>query len=261
MAPPGQTDARIGFDALSIKGGLLGADWLAKVAQLHADGQAPADYGIPAGLEIRDEITRSWRIAQACYSAMETGRATGGDARALAERFVVAFLRDALCFKSLARRPQQTSAEDSAPEYPMQFFAIGERVPIVIAPIGAGLDAPLSDFGVGGRRRTAFGLVQEFLNATPEALWGVATDGLTLRIARDNASLTRPAWIEADLGRIFAEETVFGLRRAVAARPRDPVRSPVRPDDSLPARRVAGDGQARGHAGPGEVEQRLSTGA
>ena len=206
MAPPGQTDARIGFDALSIKGGLLGADWLAKVAQLHADGQAPADYGIPAGLEIRDEITRSWRIAQACYSAMETGRATGGDARALAERFVVAFLRDALCFKSLARRPQQTSAEDSAPEYPMQFFAIGERVPIVIAPIGAGLDAPLSDFGVGGRRRTPFGLVQEFLNATPEALWGVATDGLTLRIARDNASLTRPAWIEADLGRIFAEE-------------------------------------------------------
>ena len=37
-------------------------------------------------------------------------------------------------------------------------------------------------------------------------LWGLATDGLSLRIARDNASLTRPAWIEADLGRIFAED-------------------------------------------------------
>ncbi|MYJ76201.1 MAG: N-6 DNA methylase, partial [Gammaproteobacteria bacterium] len=206
MARPSQTDARIGFDALSIKGGLLGADWLAKVAQLRADGQTPADYGIPAGLELRDEIARSWRIAQACFHTMETGRASGGDARALADRFVEALLRDALCFKSLVREPQQTSAEDGAPEYPLQFFAIGERVPIVVAPIGAGLDVPLSDFGVDGRRRTAFGLVQEFLNATPEALWGLATDGLTLRIARDNASLTRPAWIEADLGRIFAEE-------------------------------------------------------
>ncbi|MDE0179426.1 MAG: N-6 DNA methylase [Gammaproteobacteria bacterium] len=206
MACPGQTDARIGFDALSIKGGLLGADWLAKVAQLRADSQTPADYGIPAGLELRDEISRSWRIAQACFQAMETGRASGGDARALADRFVEALLRDALCFKSLVRELQQTSAEDGAPEYPLQFFAIGERVPIVVAPIGAGLDAPLSDFGVDGRRRTAFGLVQEFLNASPDALWGLATDGLTLRIARDNASLTRPAWIEADLGRIFAEE-------------------------------------------------------
>ncbi|MCY3841899.1 MAG: restriction endonuclease, partial [Gammaproteobacteria bacterium] len=188
MPRPGQTDARIGFDALSIKGGMLGADWLAKVAQLRADGQTPADYGIPAGLELRDEISRSWRIAQACFHAMETGRASGGDALALAERFVEALLRDALCFKSLARKPQKTTAEDSVPEYPMQFFAIGERVPIVVAPIGAGLDAPLSVFGVDGRRRTAFGLVQEYLNASPEALWGLATDGLTLRIARDNAS-------------------------------------------------------------------------
>ncbi len=38
------------------------------------------------------------------------------------------------------------------------------------------------------------------------ALWGIASDGVTLRILRDNASLTRPAWIEADLGRMFAEE-------------------------------------------------------
>jgi len=30
--------------------------------------------------------------------------------------------------------------------------------------------------------------------------------GLQLRIARDNASLTRPAWVEVDLERLFAEE-------------------------------------------------------
>ena len=64
----------------------------------------------------------------------------------------------------------------------------------------------MPEFGDGGRRRTAFGLAQEYLNEVDEALWGLVSDGNTLRILRDNASLTRPAWIEADLARIFTEE-------------------------------------------------------
>ena len=69
-----------------------------------------------------------------------------------------------------------------------------------------GLDTPVPELGDDRRRRTAFGLLQEMLNASDAALWGIASDGLLLRIARDNASLTRPAWIEADLARIFAED-------------------------------------------------------
>ena len=196
-------EARIAFDALSIEGGLLGADWLAKVAQLQAAAQEPADYRIPEGLHIRDEIARSWRIAQACFRKMEAGRAAGGDARALAERFLEAFLRDAFGFTSLS--PAETTTIDER-VYPVRFFAQGDRVPIVAAPAGAGLDTPLPELGDDRRRRSAFGLLQETLNASGAALWGLATDGLSLRIARDNASLTRPAWIEADLGRIFTED-------------------------------------------------------
>jgi hypothetical protein len=48
--------------------------------------------------------------------------------------------------------------------------------------------------------------VQEFLNAQEGALWGLVSDGVTLRVVRDNASLTRPAWLHADLERIFTEE-------------------------------------------------------
>jgi hypothetical protein len=48
--------------------------------------------------------------------------------------------------------------------------------------------------------------VQEYLNAQEGALWGIASDGASMRIVRDNASLTRPAWIEADLQRIFTED-------------------------------------------------------
>ena len=115
MAPrrrsPGE--ARIAFEALSIEGGLLGADWLGKVAQLQAAAQEPADYRVPKGLYIRDEIARSWRIAQACFREMETGRTSSGNARALAERFIKAFLRDALCFASLTRVGSRTLQDHS----------------------------------------------------------------------------------------------------------------------------------------------------
>ena len=205
MAPrrrsPGE--ARIAFDALSIVGGLLGAEWFAKVAQLQAAAQEPADYGVPMGLHIRDEIARSWRIAQARFRELEAGRASGGGAAALAERFVEAFLSDALCFTSLVRAKPKMIGDQV---YPVRFFALEDRVPVVVAPVGVGLDTPLSELGDEWRRRSAFGLLQETLNASGAALWGLAVDGFSIRIARDNASLTRPAWIHADLGQIFRED-------------------------------------------------------
>ena len=205
MAPrrgrPGEPQLR--FDALSIEGGLLGAAWLGKVAQLAGPAQTPADYRIPKGLQIRDEIARSWRIAQAHFREMEEGRTSGGDAQALAERCLEALLRDALGFASLAPAAPTTIGERV---YPVRFFALGDRVPIVVAPVGVGLDTPLPELGDDRRRRSAFGLLQEVLNASDPTLWGLASDGLSLRLARDNASLTRPAWVEADLARIFSED-------------------------------------------------------
>jgi hypothetical protein len=182
-------EAQLAFNALSIEGGLLGAEWLGKVAQLEASAQASADYRIPKGLHLRDEIARSWRIAQACFEELEAGRASGGDARALSERFVEALLRDAFGFTSIVRTEPRVLGERV---YPVRFFALGDRVPIVVAPVDAGLDAPLPELGDGRRRRSAFGLLQEVLNVLGAARWGLASDGLALRLARDNASLTRP---------------------------------------------------------------------
>ena len=48
--------------------------------------------------------------------------------------------------------------------------------------------------------------LQDYLNEQEEALWGLATNGVHLRLLRDNASLTRPAHIEADLSQIFTNE-------------------------------------------------------
>jgi hypothetical protein len=196
-------EARLAFEALSIEGGLLSPEWLSKVAQLQAGTQAEADYRIHKGLNLRDEIGRYWRIAQAHWADFKSGRDAKADPRAISERFVPALLRDAFGFTSLVAVPPAVLSERT---YPIGQAALGGRVPVVIAPADSGLDALSPSFGDGSRRRSAFGLAQEYLNAQDGALWGIASDGSALRIVRDNASLTRPAWIDADLQRIFTEE-------------------------------------------------------
>jgi hypothetical protein len=199
----GRRDAQLSFEALEIEGGLLSPEWLARIAQLEAVQQSPADYRIPKGLNLRDEIGRYWRIAQAHWGELAAGTRGGADPAALGQRFSVALLRDSFGFATLAK---VDPLEIAGRSYPIGHQALGGRVPVVIAPAGTGVEAPASAFGDEGRKRSAFGLAQEFLNAEEKAVWGIATDGLTLRVLRDNASLTRPAWIQADLARIFAEE-------------------------------------------------------
>lgn len=196
-------EAQLAFDALSIEGGLLSPEWLSKVAQLQAGAQAEADYRIPKGLNLRDEIGRFWRIAQAHWADFQSGRAAKADSKSVSERFVVALLRDALGFSSLAAVQAAVVADRT---YPIGHAALGGRVPVVVSPAERGLDSPATVFGDGSRKRSAFGVAQEYLNAQESALWGIVSDGSALRIVRDNASLTRPAWIEADLHRLFTEE-------------------------------------------------------
>lgn len=203
---PRHHEARLSFEALSIEGGVLSPEWLGRVAQLEAGAQSEADYGIPKGLNLRDEIGRYWRIARAHWAEFSTGLESHSAAGALSKRLVTALFSDALGFGSLQ---ESEPLEIAGRTFPIGFSAINGRVPVVIAPAGAGLDAASPSFGEPGRRRSAFGLAQEYLNSADGALWGIATDGLVLRILRDNASLTRPAWIEVDLSRIFTGEGSF----------------------------------------------------
>ncbi|MCS6899126.1 MAG: N-6 DNA methylase, partial [Polyangiaceae bacterium] len=198
-----RAEAQLGFDALHIEGGLLSPEWLTKVAQLSAGHQSEADYRIEKGLRLRDEIGRFWRIAQAYWQEFAAGRLRSMDPRGLAEHFVTSLLRKSFAFESLRPVPPVSLGDRT---FPIGHAALDGRVPVVIAPAGIGLDRLPESAGEGGRRRSAFGLAQEYLNAQEGALWGIVSDGCTLRILRDNASLTRPAWIEADLERIFTEE-------------------------------------------------------
>jgi hypothetical protein len=197
--------ARLDFAAIEIVGALLTPDIVAKVAALEAGQQTKESYGIPLGLALRDEIARYYRIAEALWARFQASRNQHPGASAL---FVTDLLRQCFGFDTLAEQPWLHAGER---DYPVGHVALGGRVPIVIAPATAeasrksGLDESLSAFGDGTRRRSATLLAQEFLNASPAATWGIVCDGATLRILRDNVSMTRPAWVEANLAKIFTE--------------------------------------------------------
>src|SRR5690242_20365376 len=89
-----RSEAQIAFEAIAIEGGLLSPEWLARVAQLEAGGQAEAEYRVPKGLNLRDEIGRFWRIAQAHWTDFSAGQIGGAERQPLADRFVQALLRD-----------------------------------------------------------------------------------------------------------------------------------------------------------------------
>lgn len=72
-------EIQLGFEAITIEGGLLSPEWLSRVAQLNAGMQGESDYRIPKGLNLRDEIGRYWRIAQAHWNEFSSGRSAKAD--------------------------------------------------------------------------------------------------------------------------------------------------------------------------------------
>jgi hypothetical protein len=188
------------FDAITVEGALIAPAMLARIAERNAGGQSEVDYGVLKGLALRDEIARYFRIGQALFAelspdATSTPGATVG--------FVEALLRDVFGFTDLLRVGTRT-LEDRT--YAVTLEGLGGRVPVVIVPPLDRLDAPSTHLPTDGRRYSATSALQDWLNANDGALWGLCANGLQLRLMRDNDSLTRPAFIQADLRAIFENE-------------------------------------------------------
>ncbi|HQB43081.1 MAG TPA: hypothetical protein PLV85_05720, partial [Polyangiaceae bacterium] len=189
------------IETLSMEGNLLFPEWLSKIAQRQADKQTDADYRIPQGQRLHHEIDRCWHIAQTLWTTFSADPKKNTITKA--ELFVSALLRSAFGFESLA--PVKPASLKNG-LFSISYAAVDGRVPIVVAPAPSGLDTLLDAFGDANRKPCAYGLLQEYLHARNDALWGIASDGARLRIVRHDEGLTRPAWIEADLRRIFVEK-------------------------------------------------------
>ena len=197
--------ARLDFAAIEIAGALLPPEIVTRAAAFDLPDQSDEGYGILPGLKLRDEIARYYQIALAHWERFDAARDGSVSAP---EPFVLDLLKDCFGFANIGETGQVMLSER---RFPIRHASHNGRVPIVIAPLApaesrkAGIDEALARFGDETRRRSASQLLQEYLNADEDALWGIALDGCTLRLMRDNVSLTRPAWIEADLEKILTE--------------------------------------------------------
>ena len=194
-----------GFTAIRIEGGLLPPEFLQAIAGLEAPRQGGADYALSKSLALKEEIARYWRIAGDLYARYAERRARY-DLRATqvgVDEWLVPLLHTVLGYDDLVPASHATLGERV---FKLTHRACGEAVPLLLTTRDFNLDRSDPRFGYEGRRQAPHGLMQEFLNAEDDCLWGIVSNGSKLRVLRDNPSLTRPTYIEADLDLVFAEE-------------------------------------------------------
>ena len=188
----------LNLPTLQLEGSLFLPDQLDKAAQGRAQDQTEIDYGVPKGVKLKDEYSRAFQIACAQWQhfAAQLDR-TDLDAHRLTLGFVGELLRDALGYTSLQAAPFVQVGDMG---YPTSFMA--GNLPVLVTPHNLNLDDADPRFAVIGgsnRKKSAFQAMQELLNASADHLWGIVSNGKQLRLMRDAASLTRPAYLEVDL--------------------------------------------------------------
>lgn len=180
------------WPSLSLEGNLIAPAMIAKIDQRQAPEQSPEEYGVRKGLQIREEIATAFRVGQSHFDAFAK---IEHPSAAATTRFIAGFFKETFGYTDLAPAAA-----------PIALIA-SDRVPVVVVPPSELLDRRSPTLSTDRSRSPAFAL-QDHLNDRDEALWGIVTNGMQLRLMRDNASLTRPAYIEADLAQMFINEDI-----------------------------------------------------
>jgi len=192
------------FPSIRIEGGLLGPELLDQVIAADVPGQKPADFGLEPKRNLTDEIAAVFADSRALWGVFKS-RLT----RLPENDLATTVTRDQWALPFLALLGYQARYNSKAFEVDGQTFAVSHRAgeaedtpPIHV--VGAG--QKLGTVPPSGRPRMApHSLVQEYLNRT-EHVWGIVTNGLTLRLLRDSTLVRRQAYIEFDLQAIFEEQ-------------------------------------------------------
>jgi len=222
MANPAQQP----FESIRVVGGLIGAKILQDARQYHLPGQGKGDYGIEPSLSFNDEIGRYWKIARARWQEFQQRRQRQDVdlASVTVDDWLLPLVIRVLGY-DLSRCPKKHQIGER--EFPISHQAYTGAVPLVLCRADQDLDKSDTRFGQEGRRRSPMGLAQEYLNASGDSLWALVSNGLVLRLLRDNPAMTRPAYVEVDFARLFDEDnyadfaTLWVLLHASRLQPRD----------------------------------------
>jgi hypothetical protein len=183
-----------------VEGGLLSADLLAKIraGDPELPGSAPAEYGLPRGVRIEDAASRKWTALRAAYTSFqeELAELAGEVDPTRATRVWLLTLLEELGYGRLAARRGGITLPGRDPYQVSHQWQ--DHVPVHLLGWTTRLDS-----WSAGSTRAPQSMMQELLNASPDHLWGILSNGRVLRLLRDSTALVGSAYVEFDLEAIF----------------------------------------------------------
>jgi hypothetical protein len=186
--------------AIRIEGGLLGPE----VVDGDLPGQKPADFGLDGRRSLTDEIAAIFADSRKLWEVFQhrLQRLPEGD-------LATSVTRDAWAIPFFGLLGIEARYNPRAHEVDGMSLAISHRMgePDDSPPLHiVGARQELGRMPASGRLRLApHSLLQEYLNRT-EHLWGMVTNGLTLRLLRNSKFIRRQVYIEFDLQTLLEEQ-------------------------------------------------------
>ena len=198
-----QTVSRTTFTTVKTEGAILPADLLQRVAEGKGlDGLRPEDYHLLPNERLNEAINRSWNRCQSAWSSFDQQRqrlpATDTGTTLTRERWLL------VLFQELGYGRLQFVGGLSLDGITYPISHLWGHTPIHLVTFCQDLDR--RGEVRGAVNRSPHSLLQEFLNRSDDHLWCFVSNGLRLRLLRDNVSLTRAAYVEFDLEAMMAGE-------------------------------------------------------
>ncbi len=206
------------FTTIHTEGALLPPDLIQRIADGDSapggalEGLRPADYHL-SGEKINEAVNRAWNVLLGAWKSFQVAQRelpTGDIGTSVTrERWLLPLFREL----DYGRLPTARAAEIDGKSYPISHR--WNNVPIHL--VSAQLDLDKRAPGVAGASAASpHSLLQVYLNRADDVLWGFVSNGRQLRILRDNASLTRQAYVEFDLeammnGEVYADFVLLWL--------------------------------------------------
>lgn len=190
------------FSTIRTEGSLLPADFLQRLLTPKSDieGLRSEDYHLVGRERIDDAASRSWLRLVGAWAAFRSQlqRLSTDDTATTITREKWLYV----LFSELNYGRLEAAKGIIAEGKPYPVSHLSGNVPLHL--VGANIDLDKRTRGaVGAATMSPHGLVQELLNRSDDYLWGVVSNGRVLRLLRDNAAMTRQAFVEFDLEAMF----------------------------------------------------------
>lgn len=186
------------FTTIHTEGAILPVDILQRIldGDSSIDGTSPESYHLGTGEKINEAVNRSWNRLQGLWLSFQNAREKLPTSDA-----GTSLTRDKWLLQLFQELGYGRLQQGKAIELGSKLYAISHQWKhTLIHLVSFRLDLDKKQKSTAGASKASpHSLMQELLNASDNHLWGFVSNGLRLRILRDNRSLTRQSYVEFDL--------------------------------------------------------------